>query len=129
MPDGTKISSRNGITQRIRVMVVYILVLVASTMGIELVKLVISGATGPTSRFICWCVIAPCALVALGFWFGRISGLVSHALALILLGLTVFLTWPSDPVMDFQRQLVSEMKFPLMLTFATCGLFIKRKVI
>lgn len=113
--------------KRTRVMIIYLIVFLCSTTGVEVVKSIVTGTAGPTTRFLVWCVIVPSTLVGLGFWFGRLAGLLTHALVLVLLGLFIFLNWPTQPAMNFQRQLVSEIEFPMLFAFAICGLFIRSR--
>jgi hypothetical protein len=123
MLDGMKMSpTKIDYKTMIHVTIVYLLVFLISTLGVELLKSIVTGTAGPTTRFLTRCVIAPCALVGLGFWFGRVLGLVTHALVLMLLGLFIYLNWPIIPLMDFKRQLVSEMEVPLLFAFAFCSL-------
>lgn len=128
MLDGMKMSpTKIDYKTMIHVTIFYLLVFLISTLGVELLKSIVTGTAGPTTRFLTRCVIAPCALVGLGFWFGRVLGLVTHGLVLTLLGLFIYLNWPILPAMNFQRQLVSEMEVPLLFAFAFCGLFIRIK--
>lgn len=84
----------------------YWLVFILVTFGLPLAKLLLTGAVGQTTEYFTVIYGLPLAFLALGGLQGK-KLLLLHG-ALILCGIVfLWLTYPKDPAMDFDREITS----------------------
>lgn len=102
--------------------VTYALAFLISSFGLEIFKSLLTGSTGPESIFWIWSFIAPANFIFLAALEKNRKKAVTVNLILLLVGfLFVWAVYPQEPLMNFKRQIVSEIMGPLLIIYGIGG--------
>jgi hypothetical protein len=87
---------------------IYIISFAVSLYGPVIAKMILTGTSGPNTRFTAAVVICPTAFMILGLLGGR-RLFALHSVLIALLGLWYWTIYPANPLMNFMRQIADDL--------------------